>query len=82
MSHRFPHFLPDGLHFIYSNIASAGNQGVYLGSLNAEPSKQMLKGKWGSSSVVGRYLLSARVGNLIAHDFDTRRMTIAGPQFA
>jgi serine/threonine-protein kinase len=80
ISHRFPHFLPDGFHFIYSNMASAGHQGVYLGNLNSAPPRQILKGKWGSSSVFGQYLLSASEGNLIAHDFDTKRLTISGAQ--
>jgi serine/threonine protein kinase/dipeptidyl aminopeptidase/acylaminoacyl peptidase len=80
ISHRFPQFLPDGLHFTYSNIASAGHQGVYVGDLNSAPPRQILKGKWGSSSVFGRYLLSAREGNLIGHDFDAKRMTISGAQ--
>jgi hypothetical protein len=80
MSHRFPQFLPDGFHFIYSNIASAGHQGVYVGNLASAPSRQILKGKWGSSSVVGQYLLAAREGSLIAHAFDAKRLTVSGGQ--
>ena len=80
VSHRFPQFLPDGRHFIYSNIASAGHQGVYIGSLDSATSTQVLKGKWGSSSVFGQYLLSAREGLLTAHVLDTDRLTISGKQ--
>lgn len=79
-SHRFPQFLPDGFHFIYSNIASSGHQGVYVGDLHSAPARQILKGKWGSSSVLGSYLLSARDGNLIGHEFDAKRLAISSAQ--
>src|SRR5205823_4230000 len=35
-AHRFPQFLPDGLHFIYFALGGP-NQGLYVGSLDGSP---------------------------------------------
>ena len=81
ISHRFPQFLPDGRHFIYSNIGSTDHLGVYLTDLDGAAPKRILPGKWGSPSIVGEYLLAVRQGSLIAQPFDGKRLAVSGAQF-
>ncbi|HZQ54923.1 MAG TPA: protein kinase [Bryobacteraceae bacterium] len=80
LSHRFPQFLPDGRHFLYVNRAKA-QSGVYAGSLDSkETKKRVLAGRWSTVCTAGKYLLSVREGNLIAHPFNAERLEVTGEQ--
>jgi Tol biopolymer transport system component len=42
VSHRWPQFLPDGRHFVYSNLSPRSDiRGLYLGSLGSEATVRM-----------------------------------------
>ena len=40
-SHRFPHFLPDGHHFLFYSLGSVEASGIYLGSLGSSATKRL-----------------------------------------
>ena len=42
-SHRYPQLLPDGRHFLYANIGSTDQSGVYAGSLDDKTGKRLLR---------------------------------------
>jgi Tol biopolymer transport system component len=87
-NHVLPSFLPDGRHFIYMRgSGNAGNNGVYIGSLDASPdeqdSKRLLATGFGaiyvpSSNGESDQLLYDRDGTLMAQPFDARRMELTG----
>ncbi len=87
IGHRFPHFLPDGRHFLYA--AGRGPQGanIHLGSLDPQPvAKVVLKESGRSGPPVFRFaapgfLLFVRDNTLLAQPFDARRGEVSGDPF-
>ncbi len=87
LSHRFPHFLPDGQHFLYQvSGASPEQTGVYLGSLGGEAHRRLLPD--GSNAIYVRggrhteagFLLFVRERTLMAQPFDLSRLELSdGP---
>jgi predicted Ser/Thr protein kinase len=49
-SHRFPQFLPDGVHFLYSARSSLADQTVYVGSLRGGIKKRLIGGNTTAST--------------------------------
>jgi Tol biopolymer transport system component len=77
-AHRWPHFLPDGRHFIYFvRSAQRDWQGCYLGSLDSKEKRRLLTAS-GSVAYAAGYLLFVREGTLLAHAFDPNRLQITG----
>ncbi len=82
----FPHFLPDGRHFLYTRrTRDESKSAIYLGSLDAGPEKQSLKplvnSYWApeyapSASPGTGYLLFMRGETLMAQPFDNRRLEL------
>src|SRR5262249_27762672 len=68
-SHRFPFFLPDGKHFLYSAInhdaSKSGNDTIYFASVDGNVNKTVLKSKSNAIFADG-YLLFARNEQLLA----------------
>jgi Tol biopolymer transport system component len=87
--HTFPHFLPDGVHFLYARINSApGKSGVYIGSLDASAAQEgfgvVLPGETGAvySAAPGGapgHLVFVRDLTLMAQPFDPNRLHVTGP---
>ena len=87
-AHRYPSFLPDGRHFLYSQLS--GNpavNGIYIGSLDARPgdqSSQRLLAVQSNAIYVpapdGRsgHLLFVRESSLMAQPFNVGRLELAG----
>jgi eukaryotic-like serine/threonine-protein kinase len=75
---RFPSFLPDGRHFVYTN-AQAGEMPVQIGSLD-EPGKPGKKVAETTSAAVYAqgHILYLRDRTLIAQPFDHRRVEVKG----
>jgi len=82
IAHRWPRFLPDGRHFLYfvvstSNLASSEHSGLYIGSLDTDESRLLLKSE--SRAIYAHGHLLYRVGtNLMAHPFDASNLQFTG----
>jgi Tol biopolymer transport system component/tRNA A-37 threonylcarbamoyl transferase component Bud32 len=83
-SHRFPVWLPDGKHFLYtlwSNnarvLAEVG--GIYLGSVDGGPSKLVLEDDGAFLLLPSGHLLVRRNGDLTAVPFDLRSFAVGAP---
>jgi Tol biopolymer transport system component len=74
-SHRFPHFLPDGQHFIYF---VQGLQAVYLGSLDGTPPQRLMNADAGAAVSPSGFLLFPRQATLFAQAFDFKKLQISG----
>jgi Tol biopolymer transport system component/predicted Ser/Thr protein kinase len=78
--HRFPMFLPDGDHFLYTALpAHDGMFDVFAGSLS-DPKLATLVGAMGSAPVYADpgWLLFGRKGVLVAQPFDPRTLKTTG----
>ena len=76
-NHRYPVFLPDGKHLLYST-----NRNVMLASLDSKDTRQLLPNgpaiyAPGRSQDAG-WLLYVRDGVIVAHAFDSGRLELSG----
>jgi len=76
-AHRWPSFLPDGIHFIYQVdwVAAAG---TYVGSIEDKESKMLSHDLLGNVQFVGGYLVYVRNSSLMAQPFDPVNMKFTG----
>src|SRR5262245_13778191 len=91
VSHRYPTFLPDSRHFLYSIVSGQKEtNGVYLGSLDGTVKRRLIDEVTGikyMSAVPSDkandagWLVFGRNGALLAQPFDTRRLEITGEPF-
>jgi eukaryotic-like serine/threonine-protein kinase len=92
ISHRYPTFLPDSRHFLYS-IASGQKEtrGVYLGSLDGTIKRRLLDDVAvttymaavpGDTAGGAGWLIFGRDGALLARPFDARRLQFTGEPFS
>ena len=78
-AHRFPHFLPDGKHFLYVTLPQKEQEfPVRMGSMDGgEPVDVMTA--WGSPVYApSGFLLFPRGGALMAQAFDLQRLALVG----
>jgi eukaryotic-like serine/threonine-protein kinase len=80
-SYRWPFFLPDGTHFLYS--APGGNdagarRGIFAGSLELGAPKRMSPEFVRSVAFASGYLLFVGGGALVAQPFDPVRLSLSG----
>jgi eukaryotic-like serine/threonine-protein kinase len=96
-STRYPEFLPDGRHFLYTILGGKTEQsGIYAGSLDGKPSVRLLpdvsnaiyaaafsSGRGASGRTLGQsgYLLFRRGETLIAQPFDPAQLRMSGDSF-
>jgi dipeptidyl aminopeptidase/acylaminoacyl peptidase len=80
--HRFPCFLPDGEHFLFS-VLPPGPHGfpIRVGSLRSTASVPLLEAESGASFVAPGYLVFVANGKLTAQRFDPRRLKLSGARF-
>ncbi|MCI0389300.1 MAG: winged helix-turn-helix domain-containing protein [Acidobacteria bacterium] len=85
VNHRFPHFLPDGRHFLY--LATSGEPGrereavgIYLASFDDQERKLLLP-DYSNIAYGSGYLLFGRDRALVAQPFDTGRLELTGDAF-
>lgn len=91
ITHRYPTFLPDGRHFLYSIMSGQkGTRGVYLGSLDGTVKRRLLDDgpviKYlaaapGDTRSGAGWLIYGRDGALLAQPFDASRLEITGEPF-
>src|SRR5262245_1760439 len=92
ISHRYPAFLPDGHHFLYSILSGQKEtRGVYLGSLDGTVKRRLLDevtsikymaAAPGDTAGDAGWLIFERDDALLARPFDTSRLDFAGEPFA
>jgi len=77
--YRNPHFFPDGKRFFYTtgDQATLGRAILKVGSLEGDVDRKVLD--YGSNvALIGDWLITARVPNLIAQRFDSDRLELVG----
>jgi eukaryotic-like serine/threonine-protein kinase len=76
--HRYPYFLPDGRHFLFSRE----NKGIWAGSLDSPEIKQLvpdvMTGYSPSVYAPQGYLIFVRNDALVAQAFDAARLALTG----
>ncbi len=78
-SHRFPSFLPDGVHFLYfSQTFSAEGTNVSVGSLEGGPSRPLLRADAAAIWSATGHVLFVRDGVLRARRFDPVALEFEG----
>ena len=79
VGHPWPHFLPDGRHFLYLAIGmNAENTAIYAGSLDSKETKLILNANSSPLYSPPGYLLFVRAGTLLAQPFDADRLELKG----
>ncbi len=78
-SHRWPQFLPDGRHFLFTvRSGRADQRGVYVGTLEGETRLQLLRLESNAQYVAPGYLLFLDGDTLLAQPFDSDRLVLSG----
>ncbi len=87
-SDRYPEFLPDGRHFVYTvRRGKTEESGIYAGSLDGKPRVRLLpdvsNAIYAGPSAPGRsgHLLFRRGDTLMAQPFDAARLRMSGDLF-
>ena len=89
LSHRWPHALPDGRHFLYyivstypelnpENPSEMDASGLYLGSLDGSPARLLLKAR-SRAIYSNESLLYVNDGILMSRPFDLAGLSFQGP---
>lgn len=78
-AHRFPHFLPDGRHYLFTVLAAAdGRKSIQLGTIGESERTQILTAESGVTYAPPGYLLFTRKGGLCAQRFDLGSFKLSG----
>ncbi|MFN8060430.1 MAG: protein kinase [Vicinamibacterales bacterium] len=77
-SHRWPSFLPDGRHFVFTVRGLADRQGIYLASLDGDAPRRLVSVLSNAAVDPSGYLLFGREGTLVAQRFDLDTLTLTG----
>jgi len=82
IAHRWPHFLPDGRHFLFylvstTNPAASEHSGIYIGSLDSDETTFLMKSE--SRALYANGHLLYRAGStLMARPFDASALEFTG----
>ena len=84
--HRFPKFLPDGVHFLYNAGSNKPERaGVYVAALDGSPPARLLPDQTNAAYTIGDdglgYLLFRRDETLMARRFEAETRSFAGDIF-
>ncbi len=78
-AHRFPQFLPDGQHFLFTALpARAGKFDILVGSLDSPKRTLLMSASTGVTWAPSGNLLYARDGKLMAQGFDAKALKLRG----
>ena len=78
-THRWPHFLPDGKHFLFlGRTANKEADVIYLGSLDTLEKPKVILHASSNVAYSAGHLLFIREHSLIAQPFDATRLELAG----
>lgn len=80
-THRWPWFLPDGIHFLYyARIGQDGDpakDGIFLGSLE-DTTRQLVMHHAGNALYANNHLLFVRANTILAQHFDASSGRVSG----
>ena len=80
--HLWPHFLPDGRHFLYlSSSTDAGKSAIYVASLDSKETQPLISVESNVSYTPPGFLIYGRQETLMAQPFDAGRLRITGDPF-
>ena len=77
-SHRFPSFLPGGERFLFYAMDSGGTGGIHVGSLDASPSKLLLKAERTAVYAEPGYLIYGNGDRILARRFNAKSLEFEG----
>jgi Tol biopolymer transport system component/tRNA A-37 threonylcarbamoyl transferase component Bud32 len=78
-AHRFPRFLPDGQHYLFSVlVGSTGRYSIQAGALGETRRREILTAGSGAEYAPQGYLLFTRNGVLSAQRFDAGSLRVSG----
>lgn len=77
-SHRFPHFLPDGQHFLFYAQGNPSVSGVYVGALDGSSPKRLVSADGAAVYHTTGFLLFTRQGTLFGQSFDLSNFAVHG----
>ncbi len=78
--HLWPHFLPDGRHFLYLS-SSAGKGVIYVASLDSKETQPLISVESNVSYTPPGFLIYGRQETLMAQPFDAGKLRITGDPF-
>jgi eukaryotic-like serine/threonine-protein kinase len=81
VKYAYPHFLPDGNHFLFAAIRKDKHHEVLLGSLNDPKTQVLIRNGSCPKYVPGGYILFSRDGYLMAQRFDAKSKITSGEPF-
>jgi hypothetical protein len=79
LSHRWPMFLPDGMHYLYMAANFAGQKGVdaiFVGSLDSNEKRFVVEASANAAYAAPGYLLFYRDKSLLAQRFDLKHFAL------
>jgi serine/threonine protein kinase len=74
----FPHFLPDGRHFLFMLAGLTDRQGLYVGSMDSKERKRILPDLTPAKFVDPGYLFFVRNDKLMVQHFDKTQLSLSG----
>jgi len=77
-SHQFPHFLPDGHHFLYVALGTPEGRGLYLGSLDGDAPKRLAATDSSGAFLRPDWIIFRQQTALMAQRLDVKRGTLIG----
>lgn len=82
-SHRWPHFLPDGRHFLFTARSDLPqNTGIFVASLDEPDRARWLLTAQSQAKFAAGHLLFVRDNTLLAQRFDARSLELSGEPVA
>ena len=81
-SHRWPRFLPDGRHFLFTARSDVKeNTTIYVGSIDSREITSLGAAQSNADYAAPGYLLYAQEGTVMARRFDARTLSLSGEAF-
>lgn len=80
-SHRFPWFLPDGRHFLFTVRAEQQKSAIYVGDLESKDRRQLVAAACNAAYSPPGFLLFLRERTLMAQPFDAAGLRTTGEPF-
>ena len=81
VKYGYPHFLPDGNHFLFAAIRKDKHHEVLLGALNDPKTRVLIRNGSDPKYITAGYILFSRDGYLMAQRFDAKSNTTSGEPF-